>query len=103
MARNARDKVVVRLLDAMVELDEVAEFETAVQTFLSMTTDCLRRGGRIYVVCCGSSFHAAKAACLFFNEIAFTELDSDHPRRIQGAVLSIATRWRPVHRRQPER
>jgi glutamine---fructose-6-phosphate transaminase (isomerizing) len=84
MGRNERDTTVARLIDAVVELDEVKEFETAVDGFLSMTVDCLRRGGRIYVVCCGSSFHAAKAACLFFNEIAFTELIPIIPGEFRG-------------------
>lgn len=84
MKRDNRDTIVTRILDAVVELDEVREFEASVQSFLSMTSDCLRRGGRIYVVCCGSSFHAAKAACLFFNEIAFTELIPIIPGEFRG-------------------
>ncbi len=84
MGRGPRDIAVVRLLDALVELDEVKEFGAAVDSFLSVTTECLRRGGRIYVVCCGSSFHAAKAACLFFNEVAFTELIPIIPGEFRG-------------------
>jgi len=84
MSRGARDTLAVRVLDALVELDEVKEFTAAVEAFLSMTAQCVRRGGRIYVVCCGSSFHAAKAACLFFNEVAFTELIPIIPGEFRG-------------------
>ncbi len=84
MGRRRSDRFVVRVMDAIVELDEIREFETVVKSFLSMTTECLNRGGRVYVVCCGSSFHAAKAACLFFNEIAFTELIPIIPGEFRG-------------------
>ena len=84
MARSSRDKLAVRILDVIVELAEVRELHDAVARFLSMTTDCLGRGGRIYVVCCGSSFHAAKAACLFFNEVAHTELIPIIPGEFRG-------------------
>lgn len=84
MARNGRDQAVIRLVDAMLELEEVRSFSDAVEGFVQTAMECLRRGGRIYVVCCGSSFHAAKAACLFFNELACTELIPILPGEFRG-------------------
>jgi len=74
MARGRDDTMAVRMLDAMLEADEVREFSQAVQRFGEMCNDAVVARGRIYVVCCGSSYHAAKAAALFFNELARVEL-----------------------------
>jgi glucosamine 6-phosphate synthetase-like amidotransferase/phosphosugar isomerase protein len=84
MSRNVDDLVAVRLLDVFLESDEVREFESAVERFLDACLDCQSKGGRVYVVCCGSSFHAAKAACLFFNDIAATELIPILPGEFRG-------------------
>jgi glucosamine 6-phosphate synthetase-like amidotransferase/phosphosugar isomerase protein len=74
MARDAADSVAVRLLDAMLEAEEVAEYARSVEQFGVMCREAIARRGRIYVICCGSSYHAAKAGALFFNELAHVEL-----------------------------
>ncbi|MBW2736579.1 MAG: glutamine--fructose-6-phosphate aminotransferase, partial [Deltaproteobacteria bacterium] len=74
MARDRRDLLAVRLFDVLLEREEVQEFATAVDRFAGICMESLARGGRIFAVCCGTSYHAAKAATLFFNEIARTEL-----------------------------
>ncbi|HQP33651.1 MAG TPA: SIS domain-containing protein [Polyangiaceae bacterium] len=84
MARGPHDLAVIRLVDAMLELEELRSFSNAVDGFVQTAMACLRRSGRIYVVCCGSSFHAAKAACLFFNELACTELIPILPGEFRG-------------------
>ncbi|MEI8255460.1 MAG: SIS domain-containing protein [Deltaproteobacteria bacterium] len=84
MARDADDRVSIRVLDALLERAEVDELALAVDHFLGLATACVGRGGRIYVVCCGSSFHAAKAATLFFNDIACTELIPILPGEFRG-------------------
>jgi len=81
---GTRDRVAVRVLDAVLERDEVDELARAVERFLGLAEACLARGGRIYVVCCGSSFHAAKAAALFFNDIACVELVPILPGEFRG-------------------
>jgi D-arabinose 5-phosphate isomerase GutQ len=85
MARSADDRLAVRLLDAMVEADEAESYAQAVQRFCDMCLDAIARRGRIYVVCCGSSFHAAKAAALFFNELAGVELTPILPGSSAGS------------------
>ncbi len=84
MARGAGDRLAVRVLDALLERAEVDEFAQSVDRFLSLATECLARAGRIYVVCCGSSFHAAKAATLFFNDVACAELIPILPGEFRG-------------------
>jgi glucosamine--fructose-6-phosphate aminotransferase (isomerizing) len=74
MARDKTDSTAVRLLDAILEADEVREYAHAVERFGSMCEDAIAARGRIYVICCGSSYHAAKAASMFFNELARVEL-----------------------------
>lgn len=84
MARHDDDLAAVRVLDAMLEAVEVDDHDVAVGRVLDLITACLARSGRIYVVCCGSSFHAAKAATLFFNEVAATELIPILPGEFRG-------------------
>ncbi|MCA9668340.1 MAG: SIS domain-containing protein [Myxococcales bacterium] len=74
MARDRDDKIAVRVLDVLLERAEVREYAEAVERFCQMCREALARGGRIFAICCGSSFHAAKAAALFFNEVARVEL-----------------------------
>jgi len=74
MARSARDSMAVRLLDVALERDDVREFHDVTDRFAGLCKETMARGGRIYVVCCGSSQHAAKAGALFFHELAAVEL-----------------------------
>ena len=74
MARDRSDTVAVRLLDALLEAEEVRDYASAIERFGAMCMDAIAARGRIYVICCGSSYHAAKAASMFFNELARVEL-----------------------------
>ncbi|MGI5860861.1 MAG: SIS domain-containing protein [Myxococcales bacterium] len=84
MARSPRDLFAVRLLDVMLEREEEAEFAAATDRFTMLCSEARARGGRIFVTCCGTSFHAAKAATLFFNELARTELIPVLPGEFRG-------------------
>jgi glutamine---fructose-6-phosphate transaminase (isomerizing) len=84
MSRDVGDLLAVRLMDALLERVEVEEFAAAVERFAELCAAALSRGGRIFVVCCGTSFHAAKAAALFFNEIARVELVPVLPGEFRG-------------------
>ncbi len=84
MARDGIDRSAVHLLDAYVELDEVREYERSVGRFLDLCDDSFARGGRLLVVSCGTSYHAARAAALFFNDVARTELIPVLPGEFRG-------------------
>jgi glucosamine--fructose-6-phosphate aminotransferase (isomerizing) len=84
MVRDADDIMILRVLDVMLAQSEVDEFEDAVNRFTAACTDSLSRGGRLFVVCCGSSYNAAKAATLFFNEVAGTEIVPVLPGEFRG-------------------
>lgn len=83
-ARGQGDVLAVSVLDALIEQEEVAEFEEAAARFASLAVDAVERGGRLLVTCCGSSFHAAKAGALFFNEVAHVELVPMLPGEFRG-------------------
>jgi glucosamine 6-phosphate synthetase-like amidotransferase/phosphosugar isomerase protein len=84
MARTPRDVTAVAVLDAILERDEVREHAAAVARVVDICAEAVTHGGRLYVVCCGSSQHAAKAGCLFFNELARTELIPILPGEFRG-------------------
>ncbi|HEX7602228.1 MAG TPA: SIS domain-containing protein, partial [Polyangiaceae bacterium] len=69
---------------ARLEADEVREYAELVERFGRMCLDAIAARGRIYVICCGSSYHAAKAASYFFNELARVELTPILPGEFRG-------------------
>ena len=84
MARDADDRSAVGIIDAILECEEVVEHELAVERFLDACEDTIRAGGRLFAVSCGSSYHAAKAAAQFFNEVAHVELIPILPGEFRG-------------------
>jgi glucosamine 6-phosphate synthetase-like amidotransferase/phosphosugar isomerase protein len=86
MARGPRDLLAVRLLDALLEREELAEFGAAVDRFLDLAEEARARGGRLLCVCCGSSYNAARAAALFWNEMARSELSPLLPGEFRERV-----------------
>lgn len=84
LARDRDDLFAVRLLDAILEREEQAEFTAATERFADLCCESLARGGRLFVTCCGSSYNAAKAAANFFNELAHVELVPMLPGELRG-------------------
>ncbi len=84
MAQNAEERRAVKVLDAFLERQEISEYTEVITEFCQRCIDTLDRGGRIYLVCCGSSYHAAKSACLFFNDLASTEVIALLPGEFRG-------------------
>ena len=74
MARDGVDVVAVRLLDALIAREETQAFTVAVERFVGFAMETIALRGRLFVVCCGSSYNAARAAAMFFNEVAHVEL-----------------------------
>lgn len=84
MARDGADTAAVHLIDATLEALEVREYAEAIDRFAAMCLAAVRRGGRVYAICCGSSYNAAKAGSLFFNELARVELTPMLPGEFRG-------------------
>jgi glucosamine 6-phosphate synthetase-like amidotransferase/phosphosugar isomerase protein len=59
-----------KVLDAVDEQLAVKNFHKSIEEFIKVVTTTWEKYGNIYVASCGTSFHAAKTAALFFNEIA---------------------------------
>lgn len=93
MAETDEEHLSVHLLDILAEREEVARFLEAANAFIESCNRSITNGGRILVVCCGSSYHAAMAGAVFFNEIARTQI---HP------VLPGEFRARFAHSLRPE-
>lgn len=71
-------------LDAFLEAREVDELARGVEQTVTRMLSSLERGGRIYLVSCGTSFHAAKAASLFFAELAGADVIPLLPGEFRG-------------------
>ncbi len=61
---------VLKCVDSIFEWEDVEELEKRIRKFVQILGEARRKGRTIYILACGSSFHAAKTAPLFFNEIA---------------------------------
>ncbi len=77
----------LELVDAWIEHDEVKDFKASVEAFADRCVEAYDRGRAVYAVCCGSSFHAAKAGALFFAEMARIHLSPSVPGDFRGHVL----------------
>lgn len=88
MAKNRDEMFSVRLLDVIIEREEMVEFAASVRAFVAACSDAIDRGGRVLVVCCGSSYHAALGGSVFFNEIARAELVPVLPGEFRGRFAS---------------
>jgi glucosamine 6-phosphate synthetase-like amidotransferase/phosphosugar isomerase protein len=84
MARSRDDEHAVHVLDALLEAEEARELATTFEAFGELCLSTIARRGRLYVLSCGSSYHAAKAAALFWNELAEVELWPCLPGEFRG-------------------
>jgi glucosamine--fructose-6-phosphate aminotransferase (isomerizing) len=84
MSRSRDELFSVRLFDLLFEREELEEFTAAAKKFIDACNQTLDRGGRVFVVCCGSSYHAALAGAVFFNEIARSEIVPVLPGEFRG-------------------
>lgn len=73
-------------LDAWLEVEETDEFSDAVREFVDTCAAAHAGTGRIYSVCCGSSFHAAKLGSMLFAEIAGTPLTPAVPGDFRAQI-----------------
>ncbi len=67
-------EALLRGVDAYIEASEVNELVGGVEETTARMQRALDAGNRIYLVCCGTSYHAAKAASTFFGELAHAEV-----------------------------
>ena len=73
-------------IDAWLEADETSEFTHAVQKFVVACATASAGSGRLFAVCCGSSFNAAKLGSMLFAEIARVPLTPMVPGDFRAQV-----------------
>jgi glutamine---fructose-6-phosphate transaminase (isomerizing) len=84
MAKSELDRAAIHLFDARLAIEERTEMQAAVSAFVDRVIEAKKRGGRVFILSCGSSFHAAKTASLFFNQIARTDVLPLLPGELRG-------------------
>lgn len=67
---KADSHLLLKFIDGIFELENIREIENKMGEFVQIIGAARQRGSSIYMLACGTSFHAAKTAPLFFNEIA---------------------------------
>lgn len=85
-ASTPAERALVRVLDAYFERLDGAELGRAVSLFVDRVVAAIDAGKRVIIVCCGTSFHAAKTAALFFNEIAGVEVGAVLPGELRAQL-----------------
>lgn len=60
----------LKLIDSIFLLDEVIDLDSRVNHFVDLIVGAYQYGSSIYLLACGTSFHAAKTATIFFDKIA---------------------------------
>jgi len=76
--------LIAKALDSIAELKDVEDFQTGVQHFLEIVKNTCDKNRNIYLIACGTSFHASKVAALYFNEIANLEVFPVLPGDFRG-------------------
>jgi fructoselysine-6-P-deglycase FrlB-like protein len=84
--RSSQRDGVTAALDAWLEVQETDEFSLAVNAFVDACAEAHAGTGRIYAVCCGSSFNAAKLGSMLFAEIAGTPLTPAVPGDFRAQI-----------------
>lgn len=67
---NHADPTMIKLIDGIFEFENIRLLEGRMKEFVDTIVKARQNGDSIYILACGTSFHAAKTAPLFFNEIA---------------------------------
>lgn len=81
---NEDTVLLAKVFDAIGERDETLAFHKAVEEFLRLVTKTWENKSNIYAASCGTSYHAARTAALFFNEIAGIEIIPIIPGDFRG-------------------
>lgn len=74
----------LRVVDAILMYDEVRDIQEKIDIFVDVVGQAHARGNTIYMLACGTSFHAAKTAAFFFDRVANVAIHSVLPGEFRG-------------------
>ncbi|MCB9740689.1 MAG: SIS domain-containing protein [Deltaproteobacteria bacterium] len=86
-----RDEVALHTTRALAALDERLDATTwlaAADAFVEAARQTAASGRTVHVICCGSSYHAARAGAMFWNELAGIPLRCSLPGEFRGEQQS---------------
>jgi len=81
---SVKSLTLAKILDAVSEHHEIEKFHKKIDDFLKLIYETWSNRSAIYVASCGTSYHAALTAALFFNEIAGIEIVPIIPGDFRG-------------------
>jgi len=76
--------LICKALDSISELKDYQEFEKSINDFLKIIENSCQNNRNIYAIACGTSFHAAMVASIFFNEISNLDIIPVLPGNFRG-------------------
>ena len=79
----------LRGIDAALEYEESHALNDALDRVCELFDGASNTNGRIYLVCCGTSYHAARAGALFFSELAGLEVLPLLPGEFRGQYTDM--------------
>ncbi len=82
------DPGLARALDAYLDLRESRELGRSVDALCDAIELARKQHGRVLLISCGTSYHASKAAALFFAELAGVEVVPLLPGEFRGQYLA---------------
>lgn len=62
--------MILKFIDSIFQLENITSIQDKMDKFVNIIGNTRKGNGSIYILACGTSYHAAKTAPLFFNEIA---------------------------------
>ncbi|MBN2461142.1 MAG: SIS domain-containing protein [Candidatus Cloacimonetes bacterium] len=81
---NKKKLLLAKALDSISEMNDVKEFNQSIEHFLDIVANSCRFNRNIYAIACGTSFHAAMIASIFFNDIANLDIIPVLPGNFRG-------------------
>ncbi len=81
---DKKNLLISKAMDSIAELNDVKEFHESVEKFLELISNTHKNNRNIYAIACGTSYHSAMVASLFFNEIANIEIIPVLPGNFRG-------------------
>ena len=81
---NKKSLLVAKALDSIKEVEDVDSFFETIKAFCEIMSKTIIERRNVYVIACGSSYHAALIGATYFNEIAGIDIRPVLPGDFRG-------------------